>query len=153
MVVVVLLDLAAELKYVVASYPGHVVAQHLVLAIPNALAHALVVDVVRNQRGGGFRIGSGSGGGNFQCAPQTAKLRSRPGRSPLPPVPEITRAEVVCDVRLQGAGESEHEQFAELRPRRGRVVLALLATQNAADVNLIAGDIEQLEGSKRSEEP
>ena len=48
MVVEILLDLPTKLEQVIALDPGQVVAQHLVLAVPNPLARVLVVYVVRD---------------------------------------------------------------------------------------------------------
>ena len=44
----ILLDLPAELEQVVALHESQVIAQHLVLAVPDPLARALVVYVIRN---------------------------------------------------------------------------------------------------------
>ena len=48
MVVEILLDLPTELEQVIALDPGQVVAEHLVLPVPNPLARALVVYVIRD---------------------------------------------------------------------------------------------------------
>ncbi len=48
MVVEILLDLSTKLEQVVALHPRQVVAEHLVLTVPDALARALIIHVVRN---------------------------------------------------------------------------------------------------------
>src|ERR1043166_966220 len=73
-------------------------------------------------------------------------LIRRPPRSTLFPYTTLFRSP-------QGARQTEHEQFAQTRARRGCVVLAFRPPQNAAPVTLIAGKVEKFEGSERSEEP
>ena len=101
-VIKVVLDVPTELKQVIAFHPGHVVAQHLVLAIPHALARALVVDVVRNQRRSLFGAAAcGASAGPSRCdlqrAAQAGKLRRIVLRTPLPPVPQIAQPQVISD--------------------------------------------------------
>src|SRR6266536_5797740 len=87
---------STKLEQVIAFHPGEIVANHLILAIPVSLSHALSIHVIRNQRassaGFGIRVGGRS---NLDCTAQACKLGSNAGRAPLPPVPEVTHPQVV----------------------------------------------------------
>ena len=54
-VVEILLDIPTKLEQVITLYPSYVVAEHLVLAVPDPLTCALVIDVIRNQGRSAFR--------------------------------------------------------------------------------------------------
>jgi len=75
-------------------------------------------------------------------------------RGPLPPVPEIAQTQVVSKTWSEGAGKSHHPKFAQLWPRSFRGVLSKgIAGERAANVHLIRGHVQQLEGTERSKEP
>src|SRR6185369_1925780 len=115
---------------------------HLVLTIPHPLPGALIVYVVRYQCTSVFRITCGPGGRDLKCPAQTSKLRSPAGSRPLPPVPQIADSQVICHRRFQCARKTKNEQFAQLWTRRCGIVLSLRTSKDAADINLVRGDVQ-----------
>ena len=88
-VVEIVLNVPSELENVVPFDPGHVVTQHFILAVPDTLPRALVIDVIRNQGRGAF---SASGiravvRSDLKGATEPRKLRWVILCGPLPPVP------------------------------------------------------------------
>ena len=62
-----------KLKQVITLHPTYIVAQHLVLTIPETLTRALVVNVVGYQGTGATRFGIGiSWGRDFERATKTS---------------------------------------------------------------------------------
>src|ERR1041385_5667480 len=98
MVVVVALVEPAKLPQVISLHPGQVLANHLVLSVPDALTDALSVDVEWDERRGALGAAARAGWGNLQQralrAADAWQLRRKAGGRPLPPVPQVTDGEV-----------------------------------------------------------
>src|SRR5438132_6299072 len=119
----------------VALDPTDVIAEHLVLAIPDALTNLLRVHVIRDQSSRALRAGS-IARRNFDRATQPWKLRWTTGGAPLPPVPQIANAKVVSDSRREGTGETDDPKLTKLWLRRGVEVFPLSTTEQTTNVDL-----------------
>ena len=94
MEVEVVLELAAKLQNVISPHVSQVVTNHLVLPIPNTLASALVVNVIRDKRG----MRTCGLAQRFNGRAQSRYLHRIARRSPLPPVAQKAVPEIISDV-------------------------------------------------------
>src|SRR6202044_709473 len=101
--VVVVLEHAAELNQVLALQPRHVVAERVVVAVPVTGTRLLRVDVVRKQCVG--RVFATW----LQSSTQTGKLHGTTLRAPRPVIAQVVVGEVVGDVVGQLTRESGNQ--------------------------------------------
>src|SRR5277367_6709052 len=110
MVIKIVLVDATELQQVISLHPTQIVTEDMVLAIPEALANVLGVDVVRDQRVyARARSWSAALAANFEGSAEARKLGRSAKGSPLPEVAQVVVVEVVGKRRSDGRRQTGDE--------------------------------------------
>src|SRR5690242_17402539 len=109
---------------------GDVVAEELVLAVPEACADVLRVHVVGCKNRGALSK-------RLQGAAKLGELRRAAGSVPRPIIPQIAEVEIVCGVRGDIGGQTSYQIPRLLRPvGSGSGLAERIAREEAADIGL-----------------
>ena len=130
-----MLHQAADLPQVVAMDVREVVAVIRVVAVPEAYADTLRIDVVGNQSVG--TLGIAGRGSNFDCAGDSRNLWRGQVGLPDPKVAQVIIVKVVGQVRRDIGGQADNQIPWLLGPTRGcRYLSQSVAGKKTADICL-----------------
>src|SRR5262249_40935394 len=128
----------AEGNQMISFQDRHVVADRLILPVPEALADILRIHVVRDVAGLGLAA-------DFQCAAKSEALRRAARIRPLPEVPQIAEDESVRGRGSDGAGQARRPYGRLLRPwAQGGRNAKLIVSNCAANIHLAVGETDVL---------
>src|SRR5207244_3643107 len=129
--------LAANLELMVAVNQAEVVAEYLVLAVPEARQTVAAVHWKGDQRVGVV-------GKDLDCAAQAWRLPGSPCACPLPGVAQIVEMQIVDQVRSDHSGEPDDNVGGGLRLGGfGGGCAEGIARQNSSDVHLVVGELRE----------
>src|SRR5579859_1241882 len=130
MIVVIFLNGAAKSQKMVTLQHGDVVAEELVLTVPEARTNVLGVHVIRCKDSSALAK-------RFQRTAKLRELRRTTGSIPCPVVAQIAKMEIVCGVRSNVGRHPRHDIPGLLRAiGNGSGLPERIAGEEAADIRL-----------------